>query len=50
MAQDSMVDQDKFDTVLKRLIQAKPQTEAETKAKAAAIRKAKKAEKGEDSR
>ena len=48
--EDSQVDRDKFDTVLKRLIQAKPQTEAETKAKAAAIRKAKKAEKGEDSR
>jgi len=43
MAQDSMVDQDKFDLVLK------PQTEAETKAKAAAIRKAKKADKGKDS-
>jgi len=37
------VDKDKFDAVLKRLAFAKPQTEAETKAKAAAIRDAKKA-------
>ena len=45
MADEQVVDQDKFDAVLKRLIQAKPQTEAETKAKAAVIRKAKKADK-----
>jgi hypothetical protein len=37
------VDKDKFDAVLSRLIAAKPQTEAETKAKAEADRKAKKA-------
>ena len=49
MADEQLVDQDKFDTVLKRLIQAKPQTEAETKAKAAVIRMAKKADKGKDS-
>lgn len=39
------VDKDKFDAVLKRLVQAKPQTEAETKAKAAEERKAKKEKK-----
>jgi len=39
------VDKDKFDTVLARLIAAKPQTEVETKAKAAAIRKAKQSKK-----
>ena len=39
------VDKTKFDAVLSRLIAAKPQTEAETKAKATAIRKAKKAKK-----
>ena len=37
------VDKDKFDAVLSRLIAAKPQTEVETKAKATAIREAKKA-------
>ena len=37
------VDKDKFDAVLSRLIAAKPKTEAETKAKAEADRKAKKA-------
>ena len=40
--EDKTIDQDKFDAVLKRLIQAKPQTEVETKAKAAVERKAKK--------
>lgn len=44
MADDSTVDQDKFDAVLKRLIQAKPQTEAETRAKAIEIRKDRHAE------
>ena len=39
------VDKDKFDSVLKRLIVSKPQTEAETKAKATVTRKAKKAAK-----
>jgi hypothetical protein len=37
------VDKDKFDAVLSRLIAARPQTEAETKAKAEADRRAKKA-------
>jgi hypothetical protein len=39
------VNQDKFDAVLRRLIKAKPQTEAETKAKATETRAAKKAAK-----
>jgi hypothetical protein len=34
------LDQDKFDAVLRRLISSKPQTEAETKARAIEIRKA----------
>jgi hypothetical protein len=42
MAEDSTVNQDKFDAILKRLITAKPQTGEETKAKATAQRKAKK--------
>lgn len=42
MTDDSSVDKDKFDAVLKRLIQAKPQTEEETKAKAKTERKTKK--------
>lgn len=45
MTDDSRVDKDKFDAVLGRLIASKPQTEAETKAKATAVRKAKKAAK-----
>jgi len=43
MADESLVDKDKFDVVLKRLIQSKPQTEAEIRAKAAEDRKTKKA-------
>jgi len=39
------VNQAKFDAVLKRLAFTKPQTEAETKAKAAAERKAKQSKK-----
>jgi hypothetical protein len=45
MSDDSPVNQDKFDAILKRLIKAKPQTEAETKAKATRARTAKKAAK-----
>jgi len=42
---DGAVNQDKFDAILKRLIQAKPQTEVETKAKATKTRTAKKSAK-----
>jgi len=42
---DGAVNQDKFDAVLRRLIKAKPQTEAETKAKATTARTAKKSAK-----
>jgi hypothetical protein len=45
MPEDSTVNQDKFDAVLRRLISAKPQTEQETKAKAKTERAAKKAAK-----
>jgi hypothetical protein len=45
MPDDSPVNQAKFDAVLKRLIKAKPQTEAETKAKATKTRTARKSAK-----
>jgi hypothetical protein len=45
MPDDSPVNQDKFDAILKRLITAKPQTGEETKAKAKTERAAKKAAK-----
>ncbi len=45
MTEDSTVNKEQFDAVLRRLIAAKPQTGEETKAKATAERAAKKAAK-----